>query len=67
MDVREKIVMKVGIYAALAYSITVIVSYTLLILSKTGNYEFLLNSGIDVLLFIPTYVIIVSIAFGLCF
>lgn len=63
-DVNEKVVMRAGIYPFLAYSIISIALYALLYFTHIGNYKTMLNTGIDVLLFIPIYAIIVSIVFS---
>lgn len=63
-DMNEKIVMRAGIYAFLAYSIISIALYALLYFTHIGNYKTMLNTGIDVLLSIPIYVIIVSMVFS---
>ncbi|MEM0160232.1 MAG: hypothetical protein QW258_04265 [Thermoplasmata archaeon] len=60
----EKILLKAGIYALLVYSLISIVSYFALYFRKIGNFTNLLNSGIDVLLFIPLYVIILVLYFS---
>ncbi|MEM3933735.1 MAG: hypothetical protein QW364_01345 [Thermoplasmatales archaeon] len=60
----EKIILKAGIYALLVYSLISIVSYFALYYRKIGNFTNLLNSGIDVLLFIPLYVTIVVLYFS---
>ncbi|MEM0073117.1 MAG: hypothetical protein QXM60_01860 [Thermoplasmatales archaeon] len=60
----EKIILKAGIYALLVYSLISIVSYFALYYRKIGNFTNLLNSGIDILLFIPLYVTIVVLYFS---
>lgn len=60
----EKILLKAGIYALLIYSLISIVLYFTLYYGKIGNFTNLLNSGIDVLLFIPLYVIILVLCFS---
>lgn len=63
-DMNEKVVMRAGIYAFLAYSIILIVLYALLYFTHIGNYIIMLNTGIDVLFFIPIYAIIISLVFS---
>ena len=63
-DMNEKVVMRVGIYAFLAYSIILIALYALLYFTHIGNYIIMLNTGIDVLFFIPIYAIIISLVFS---
>ena len=63
-DMNEKIVMRAGIYAVLAYSVISIALYALIYFTHIGNYKTMLNTGIDVLLSIPIYVIIVSMVFS---
>ncbi|MEO0251187.1 MAG: hypothetical protein ABIM44_02970 [candidate division WOR-3 bacterium] len=60
----EKIILKAGIYALLVYSLISIVSYFALYFRKIGNFTGSLNSGIDILLFIPLYVTIVVLYFS---
>lgn len=61
---NEKIVMRAGIYTFLAYSILLIAFYALLYSTHIGNYIIMLNTGIDVLFFIPIYATIISIVFS---
>lgn len=63
-DMNEKIVMRAGIYAFLAYSVISIALYALIYFTHIGNYKTMLNAGLDVLLSIPIYVIIVSMVFS---
>ena len=63
-DMNEKIVMRAGIYAFLAYSVISIALYALIYFTHIGNYKTMLNTGLDVLLSIPIYVIIVSMVFS---
>ena len=63
-DMNEKIVMRAGIYAFLAYSVISIALYALPYFTHIGNYTTMLNTGIDVLLSIPIYVIIVFMVFS---
>ncbi len=61
---NEKIILRTGIYCFLAYGTVNLASYILLYYFKAGSYKYLLNTGIDILLFIPIYAILVILAFS---
>ncbi len=60
----DRIVLRYGIYGLLTYSIISFALYFLLYFAKIGDYIRILNTGIDILLFIPIYIIIISIVYS---
>lgn len=61
---NERIILRTGIYCLLAYGAVSFTSYILLYYFNAGNYKYLLNTGIDILMFIPIYTILVILAFS---
>ena len=61
---NENIILRTGIQCFLAYGTVNLASYILLYYFKAGSYKYLLNTGIDILLFIPIYAILVILAFS---
>lgn len=60
----EKSVMKIGALVLLAYSVISIPVYAILSYKNISMSRIIMNSGIDVLLFIPIYILIVTILFS---
>lgn len=60
----EKDVIKIGVLVLLAYSVISISVYVILSYKNIAISRAIMNSAVDVLLFIPIYILIVAIFFS---